>query len=74
MSWDTKFDPNIKLNDTSKRVIGDKPYHEYSTTYQDYGDFARYQNFEKKMSMVDKMYNNFFDCYTTKNDDLVKDI
>ena len=41
---------------------------------EDYGDFDKYQNFEKKMPMVDKMYNNFFDCYTTKNDDLVKDI
>ena len=73
-SWDTKFDPNTKINDTSKRVIGDRPYKEYQTTYQDYGDFARYQNFEKKIPMADKMYNNFFDCYTTKNDDLVKDI
>ena len=74
MSWDTKFDPTIKLNDTSKRVIGDRPYKEYQTTYQDYGDFKKYQNFEKKISMADKMYNNFFDCYTIKNDDLVKDI
>ena len=74
MSWDTKFDPTIKLNDTSKRVIGDRPYKEYQTTYQDYGNFKKYQNFEKKISMADKMYNNFFDCYTIKNDDLVKDI
>ena len=74
MSWDTKFDPTIKLNDTSKRVIGDRPYKEYQTTYQDYGDFKKYQNFEKKISMADKMYNNFFDCYTIKNDDLVNDI
>ena len=73
-SWDTKFDQNTKINDTSKRVIGDRPYKEYQTTYQDYGDFKKYQNFEKKISMADKMYNNFFDCYTTKNDDLVKDI
>ncbi len=74
MSWDTKFDPSMKYNDTSKRIIGDRPYKEYKTTYESYGDFARYQNFEKRMSMSDKLYNNFFDCYTIKNDDLVKDV
>ena len=73
-SWDTKFNENIKVNDTSKRILGDKPYKEYTTTYKDYGNFAKYQNFEKKIPMEDKMYNNFFDCYTAKNDDLVKNL
>ena len=74
MSWDTKYNPETKINDTSKRVIGDRPYQEFSTTYSDYGDFDKYQNFEKKLPMNDKIYNNFFAVYTTKNDDVFKNI
>ena len=73
-SWDTKFNPETKINDTAMRTIGDRPYKEFSTTYSDYGDFDKYQNFEKKLPMKDKIYNNFFAVYTTKNDDLIKNI
>jgi len=74
MSWDTKFNPETKVNDTAMRTVGDRPYKEYTTTYSDYGDFDKYQNFEKKLPMKDKIYNNFFAVYTTKNDDIIKNI
>ena len=73
-SWETKYNPETKINDTAMRVIGDRPYQEFSTTYSDYGDFDKYQNFEKKLPMKDKIYNNFFAVYTTKNDDIFKNI
>ena len=70
-SWDTKFDPNTKINNTFKRTIGDRPYNEYTTTYSDYGNFEKFQNFEKKIPMKDKIYNSFFDRYKIKNDDII---
>ena len=73
-SWETQFDPKTKINDTAMRTIGDRPYKEFSTTYSDYGDFEKYQNFEKKLPMKDKIYNNFFAVYSAKNDDINKNI
>ena len=73
-SWETQFDPKTKINDTAMRTIGDRPYKEFSTTYSDYGDFEKYQNFEKKLPMKDKIYNNFFAVYSAKNDDINKNL
>ena len=64
----------VKRNDTFQRTIGDKTYNEFSTTYSTYGDFDKYQNFEKRLPLKDKIYNNFFDCYTSKNDDIIKNM
>ena len=73
-SWETQFDPKTKINDTAMRTIGDRPYKEFSTTYSDYGDFEKYQNFEKKLPMKDKIYNNFFAVYSAKNEEINKNV
>ena len=63
MDFDNVYKETTKVDNTFQRIFWNRNFGEYSTEYQTYGDFKKYEVQNKKLTLKEKMYNDFMNNY-----------